>query len=288
MSQIDFDFETFQERVAKQREADLAEARTGLEALEKQHTELEARRDELEAQIGDLDTKILELRSFLGVEKKKRKEPISRERGILAALRKVVAPEWGSLDICFTKPQSIEVIANEVRKVKPMAKDAAINDSLRMLTQEGVLEVSGFRSGRRWQYPGGTVPEPSQTQLETNGVPPVEDEPPVPENAPTRPHDEIVADVAEHIVSSITKAKDGIGAKTIAWIMGETGADEQHIEAAVKRLQSEGKVEVSQSANGDDSTVIRFPAEPGSKEELKRTKITGNLLFPNMDQPPHA
>jgi hypothetical protein len=100
-------------------------------------------------------------------------------------------------------------------------------------------------------------------------------------------HNEIVAGVRERIVEELEKSKDGLNAKNIAYIMQKTGSDEIHFEAAVNLLQSEGLVEIAKSLK-DDSHVIRKPVDPDSKEGLKRIRVEGKSLFPNMDQPNHA
>lgn len=283
MSQGEFDFNSFQERVAQRREAEIAEAREGLKALEAQHEELTSQRCELDQQIEALDGKIGELRRFLGAEEEEEKKATpQRDRGVLVVLRQVVGP-------AFIEPQEFDDVVKMVRQIKPTAKEATIRSGLLRLTRDGTLVVEGSRGDRTWKL-ADTVekaPEPSEEPEVEPKAEGSAEETSEPTPAPTRPHDEVVADVSERVLKAAAKAKDGIDAKTIAWIISEAGADEVHFEAAVKQLEEAGKLEVAKSLK-DDSTVIRLPADPDSKDALKRTRTSGNPLFPNMDKPPHA
>lgn len=264
-----FDFESFQEKVAKQREAEVSEAQKGLATLEVRREDLVSQRSELDVVIADLDRKIADLHKFLGIgdqkedEEKKTTTP-QRDRGVLVVLRQVVGP-------AFREPQDFDAVAKMVRRIKPTAKESTIRSGLLRLVRDGTLEVSGVRGDRTWRV-----------------APDIDCEPPAPSrDVVTRPHDVVVGDVSDHILDAVSKAKDGIDAKMIAWIMSEVGADENHFESAVRKLESEGKIEVGKSL-ADDSTVIRLPVDPDSKEGLKRTRVGGNLLFPDMERPPHA
>lgn len=283
MGQGEFDFESFQEKVAQRREAEVTEAREGLKILEERHNELTTQRCALDEQIEAIDGKISELRGFLGEEKEKEKTATpKRDRGVLVVLRQILGPD-------FCEPRDFEYVVKRIRQIKPTAKEATIRSGLLRLVRDGTLVVQGSRGDRTWRLVEVVekAPEPAEEpEPETKAQEPAE-ETPAPESAPTRPHDEIVADVCERIMKAATKAKDGIDAKTVAWIMSEAGADEGHFEAAVKQLEGEGKVEVGKSLK-DESTVIRLPAEPDSKEELKRTRVGGTPLFPNADKPAHA
>jgi hypothetical protein len=294
MSQEEFDFTTFQEKVAARRDAEIVEARDGLKILEERHEDLISQRCELDDQIATLDKKIGDLSVFLGGEEAKEKDAPQRDRGVLVVLRKVASPEWDGIG--FTKPQDFDAVVKQVRQIKPTAKEATIRSGLLRLTRTGVLEVVGKRGDRQWRLcPPASVDDgtdaeasekPGEPEVETTTQEPAE-EAHAPESTPTRPHDEVVADVCESVMVAVTKSKDGIGAKTIAWIMSETGADDGHFEAAVGQLESQGQIEIGKSLQ-DSSQVIRLPADPDSKEALKRTRVSGTPLFPNADTPSHA
>jgi hypothetical protein len=296
MSQEEFDFMTFKEKVAQRRDAEIVEARHGLKILEGRHEELTSQRYELDEQIEDLDAKIGEIYSFLGIREEDEKATVpQRDRGVLVVLRQVVGPDWEGID--FGHPQGLDAVTKEVHKIKPTAKAATIRSGLLRLVRQGTLMVVGKRGDRQWQLDVAVpvpVQEPSseaQEGVETfdSGLESKEtvEDSPVTEVAPARTHDEIVIDVCERVMKSVTKIKDGIGAQMVAWIMTESGADEAHFETAVKRLEGEGKVEIGKSLK-DDVQVIRLPVDPGSKEALKRQRVGGNELFPGMDKPPHA
>ena len=288
--QIKFDFDVFQDKVAKRRQSEISEAREGLQSLKDYRSELDSQREILVEKIETLDEKISRLESFLSGEEEQEKETTTpRDRGVLIVLRQIISSDWDGID--FEHPQDFDTIVKEVRKIKPTAKIETIKTGLLRLVKNKDLVVEGIRGNRVWRIVDFDTPQES---LETPPEPAKDSEPQLvkepeeePQETPTRSHDDIVSGVREKIMTAVLKKPGGIDAKMMAWIMTEESADEVHFEAAVRQLEAAGSVEVAQSLS-DDCQVIRVPVSPDSKEGLKRVRIEGKPLFPNMNKPHHA
>ena len=91
------------------------------------------------------------------------------------------------------------------------------------------------------------------------------------------------ASIVARIHRLLKSKPDGITGKDLAWLAADLNVEIGPIEAAIKSM---GDAVEMVKENGEN--ILRTKAEPGSREELKRTKITDNPLFPNMDRPDHA
>jgi len=105
--------------------------------------------------------------------------------------------------------------------------------------------------------------------------------------APARKPTEVIDDLKARIIEGVCKNTDGIDSKTIAWLMSETGATNAQLEFALRRLEEDGVIESARTQDEAGGSVIRKPAESGSKEELKRTQVQGRMAFPDAEKPPH-
>lgn len=275
MGQSEFDFDSFLEARNKRQEEEISALRSGLKYYEDQLDVLETQRCELEEEIELISKKVDKIRSILGTtQDEQQKETPRRDRGVLPLLRQMVL-NWRNEGIC--EKQTLDDVVKHVRKIKPDAKESTVRSGLRRLVDTGELEVEGKRGSMTWKLSTeAPVEGPPDESQKSNG-----------ELKEELSHNEIVKKTAKRIMESIEKNKDGIGAKTVALIMTELGIDELHFEAAVKHLEMIRMVEVAKSLK-DGSQVIRVPAEPDSKEELKRIRVQGKSLFPNMDEPSHA
>lgn len=273
MSQAEFDFEGL-----------LGTIETALAGYDSELQKLRTERDDLDVQIADIEKKAGRLRGMLMAEERKRPDSdAKRDRGITLVLRKIVEPGYTDLD--FREKQSFDEVAKHVRRMKPEAKYESIRSALNRLCKNKTLEKSGKRGSYRWALKAdeGSKPkdEPCGRPVETQASEPQQG------SLLGRPHHEVIKEVKERILEAATKKVDGIGAKVVAWIMTETGADEIHFEEAVKELEDAGQVEVTKGL-ADDTQVIRVPVDPDSKEALKRVRVQGKEGFPGMERPPHA
>jgi hypothetical protein len=80
------------------------------------------------------------------------------------------------------------------------------------------------------------------------------------------------------------KSHISVGEKNIGWIAADLHCEPKTVRDALKIMVA-GDFEFGYEG---ETKVLRRKAEPGSKEELKRTSIQDRPLFPDADRPPHA
>jgi hypothetical protein len=155
MTQLDFDFKDFQERVGEQQRQALEEAAEGLKALEGERDEVCDKIALLEERRDDLDSQIERLRKFLAIDTPLARLQVSRPRprGLQKAIIKTA---FGEPAHEATKPlvsdwldlEDITVLAKESF---PTAHEVSVRDALRHLVRKGQLEVRGARGSREWR-----------------------------------------------------------------------------------------------------------------------------------------
>jgi hypothetical protein len=287
MDQGAFDFEDFNKRVQEQRDKEYAEARSGRDVLQAKLDEAVSKRDELDDEIAGLEEQIGVIDKFLGEEE----SSAPRDSGVKRTIETIATSIDG---------WSLDEIASAVREYKPRVKVSSVRSALARLVKDGVLSVDGARGEKRWSYIPKPLPDDEkkpamvhtgEAKVETTDLPPSPEQAPAGEPAPAPPRakaeDEILSELHRRISEAAAKNDDGVDSKTLAWIMADVGATSEQFELAVKRLVDAGVVEDGVALTEDGGHVLRKPAEPGSKEDLKRTQVQGRMAFPGMDKPPH-
>lgn len=309
--QSEFDFNDFNERVQKRRDEERAEAEAGRKALHARLELAEAKRAEVDEEIVGLKEQISVINAFLGdIETEAEKSQTPRDSGVKKTLG-IIAPKIDRWEF--------DVVVDAVREFKPLVKEASVRSALNRLVRNGVLSVEGFRSDRRWTYveqkteleqeakaedtdqesykdddvtaypkagtdcsvcglpqyraPGGDVCANGH-----GGAPPAEKK---------RDLEAIVSNLQSMILNAADQYDDGVSPKILAAIMDGAWATDEQFQAAIEGLVEKGLIEEGESTGDEGGHVLRKPAEPGSKEELKRTHVQGRMGFPGMEKPSH-
>ena len=281
-----FDFETW-----------LEEARAGLEALQAKREALMREKETIETALEDTDREIVALAAMLeahsgAAPKLANGAPKSnRKTGIKKAGRKIA--EELTCGVEWTGDQLAEMLAKEVPDATPKSYYSALG----ALAHEGVFIRTGKRGS--WVYettigkvPGEAVQEPSEGAEEPE-APETTDSSPEPQ--PTQESGQqallpevVVVGVGEVIAAIAKELKKkqhiSMGEKNIGWIAADLHCEPKTVRDALK-VMVEGDYEFGYEG---ETKVLRRKAEPGSKEELKRTSIKDRPLFPEADRPPHA
>lgn len=263
--QGEFDFVDFNKRVQEQRDREFAEAKTGRDALKVRLAEAEAKRAEFDDEIVGLKTQIDVIDKFLGTVI----EEAPRDSGIKKTLETIASKidNW-----------NLEEVVDAVREYKPRVKESSVRSALARLVREGILSVGGEGKGKKvWSFSASVVQEPTAVPLA-----PVQ-----PPETVVKTDDEILSELQARIATAVEKSMDGVDSKTLAWFVTDVGATNTHLSIVLERLVTAGIIEDASSQHEAGGHVIRRPAEPGSKEELKRVNVQGRMAFPGMEKPPH-
>lgn len=305
MAQGEFDFVDFNKRVQEQRDKEHTEARAGRDKLKARLDEAESQRAVLDEEIEGLSEQIDVIDKFLGEEE----SVAPRDSGVKRTLETIASSidDW-----------QFDAIAEAVREFKPRVKESSVRSALARLVRDGVLSVNGGRGDKEWSFIQKPISEKTKVAVLNTGEAKVDtvDLPPGPDKKPggglaaavekvkaehdaqldktispvsesDRKPNEIIEDLKGRIILGVSKNADGLDSKTLAWMMSETGATPEHLEFALRRLEEEGVIESATAQDEAGGSIIRKPAEPGSKEELKRTSVQGRMAFPEAEKPPH-
>jgi len=306
-----FDFETW-----------LQEAHDGLKGLRAKREALERERETVETAIADTDQEIAALEKMLeaqiGVVPKyegdpsKESVPTKRVTGVKKAVREfasemVIGDPW-------TEDKIVTLIQGRVEG----AREKSIRSACQGLAKEGVFIQEGKRGAWTFSTTIGVVPkdghetthinltvtgpqEPAESPEESE-APASEESAPAQESTQEAPEQGSLLDVSDEpspaevvvvgtaeVIMAIEKElkrkkQVRVAEKNIGWIAADLHCEPKVVRDALK-LMVEGDYEFGY--DGDDK-VLRRRAEPGSKEELKRTSIKDRPLFPEADRPPHA
>lgn len=292
-----FDFESW-----------LEEAQTGLEHLKAKRESLVAEQETIKIALEDTDKEIGALASmldaYIGSSPASAPEAEPERAARVTGIKKTAKRIAGELTIGvdWTIAQLIEMVQKEV----PGAPEKSCRSAIQALAKDGVFIQSGQRGA--WSYsstigknPTEEPQEPAESAEETK-APEVADSAEGQESAKEAPAqgslldlseepspaEVVVVGVAEVIVAiekEMKKRKSlAMAEKNIGWIAADLHCDPKVVRDALK-LMVEGDWELAYEG---DQKVLRRKAEPGSREELKRTHIKDQPLFPDADRPPHA
>lgn len=291
-----FDFESW-----------LREANDGLETLRAKKEALTREKETVELALEDTDREIAALESMLKahtgtVPTPTEEEPqkATRVTGVKGCARALA--ETMVIGAIITEDQLVSMIQEHIEGAREKSCRAAIQT----LAKDGVFIQSGQRGA--WSYsstigkdPTEEPQEPAESAEETK-APEVADSAEGQESAKEAPAqgslldvseepspaEVVVVGVAEVIVAiekEMKKRKSlAMAEKNIGWIAADLHCDPKTVRDALK-VMVEGDWELAYEG---DQKVLRRKAEPGSREELKRTHIKDQPLFPDADRPPHA
>lgn len=300
MTQLDFDFNSFQERVVAQQRQALEEATKGLKALEQERSDLEAKILELEDRRDDLDAKIERLREFVGAETPLADSSTPRANG----LQKAIMEEVFGKKLSVSDWLGLEDITVLVGEALPGVREDSVRGALRQLVKKGELEVRGKRGNREWRDLGRPCPlneypqketaaptEPAPAPEESESPPPLAGSPLSGEDIRSLLDEEAILLLRDRlcgaILEALQKRPGGLDAKTIAWLIDQESATESDFQNAVQMLLRNKQVELAKGENGNGH-VVRLPVDPDSREGLKQVHVQGNALFPGMEEPKHV
>jgi hypothetical protein len=295
MTQLDFDFDSFQERVVAQQRQALEEATKGLKALEQERFDLEAKILELEDRRDDLDAKIERLREFVGAETPLADSSTPRAYG----LQKAIMEEVFGKKLSVSDWLGLEDITVLVSESLPGAREDSVRGALRQLVKKGELEVRGKRGNREWQATMNEYPqeepvaptEPAPAPEESESPSPLAGSPLSGEDIRSLLDEEAILCLRDRlcgaILEALQKRPGGLDAKTIAWLIDQESATESDFQNAVQMLLRNKQVELAKGENGNGQ-VVRLPVDPDSREGLKQVHVQGNALFPGMEEPKHV
>lgn len=299
MTQLDFDFNSFQERVAQQRREASEEAAQGLRALEQERDEVHDQICDLEERRDVLDARIERLRDFLGAEMPLVERTSTRANGLQKVIMDVFDPQKASCGPWL----GLKEITILVKETLPAASEESVRQSLRNLVKKGELEVQGKRGHRAWRLstneypqqetaaPTEPAPAPESTPEESASPPPLAGSPLSREDIRTLLDEEAILLLRDRlcgaILEELQKRPGGLDAKAIAWLIDQEKATESDFQNAVQMLLRTKQVELAKGENGDGQ-VVRLPVDPDSREGLKQVHVQGSPLFPGMEQPKHV
>lgn len=236
----------------------------GLRLMESERDMLRQERQRIDERISTLDRDIAALQTVTTTfdqEDEGRRD--SYVKVTLAALAKDRLQAWTDLD-------SVTAI---LREEKPSVKESSVRSAIARLVRDGVLIQDppvgelpkGTRADRRWKYNPTYQPE-IKVVVEATGQSPKQK-------------------IADGILRLMSHKPDGITGKDLAWLATDLGVEVEEISEVINTKMAEGTMETAME-NGVD--ILRAKAPPGSKEDLKRTKIVDRPLFPDMERPEHA
>jgi len=279
------------------------QAQSGLATLHERKKLLEEKMNAAEEDLALTNKEIIALESILSTHNKTAPEEappsIVRVRGVKKALKKLAGEL--ALGVTWGEDQLIHIIQEQI----PGAKESSIKDSIRTLGREGIFIRSKNCEGTyvcettigepldediasgdaiKTTIKVGTEDDP--TALKTEGVSvekakaqEAQQKSLLPKATPTQ---------AEIIVALEKETKKRkyfpVGEKNIGWIATDLGVESKMVRDALKVMVT-GNYEFAYEG---EIKVIRHKAEPGSREELKRTRLKDQPLFPDADRPPFA
>jgi hypothetical protein len=262
-----FDFESW-----------LEEAQNGLETLKAKREALVAKQEGIRIALEDTDKEIGALASmldaYIGSAPKADEVPktrATRTTGIKKAAKSIA--EELTIGVDWT----IDKLVTMIQEMVPGAPEKSCRSAIQALAKEGVYKLNPDATEQSYSTTLGLEPTPQQVSL-LEGV----------EGAEV-----IVVGTAEVITFLTKKMKERtsltsltIGDKNIGWIAADLHCDPKIVRDALKiMVDGDGDYEFAYEG---ETKVLRRKAEPGSKEELKRTHIKDQPLFPDADRPPHA
>jgi len=171
---------------------------------------------------------------------------------------------------------NLEGITEILRWEKPGVKESSVRSAIARLVRDGVLLQDppvgdipkGSRVERRWMF------NPAYKEPQPPAAPPADPPPKATKQQ-----------IAEGISKLLSHKPGGITGKDLAWLATDLGVEVEEISEVINTKMAEGTMETAME-NGVD--ILRAKAPPGSKEDLKRTKIVDRPLFPDMERPEHA
>lgn len=289
-----FDFESW-----------LDEAQGGLEHLRAKREALLREQETTRIALEDTDKEIAALEAMLkahiGVVPKPAEEEAKAPRvtGVKGCARSLA--ETMTIGSVMTEDQIVAMIQEHVEG----AREKSCRSAIQALAKEGIFIQSGQRGA--WSYSTTVGKAPGEAQ-EPSEEPPAEEAPEADDATPAQesaqeapaqgslldvsdepsPPEVVVVGTAEVIVALEKEMKKRtsfpIAEKNIGWIAADLHCDPKVVRDALKLMVS-GDYEFAYEG---ETKVLRRKAEPGSKEELKRTHIKDRPMFPDGDRPPHA
>jgi hypothetical protein len=282
----------------------LEEAQNGLETLKAKRGTLATEQETIRIALEDTDKEIATLAAmldaYIGVappaQTEEPREAAKKVTGIKKAGH-AIAEEL----VCGEERKEDQLVTMILSRV-PDASDASARKAIQALAREGVLIPIGQRGA--WSYStaiGIIKGAQEEAPQEPSGAPQAEaaSEPTESENISKPatepgqqgsliPHEVIVVGTADVIVAlekEMKKRKSfAMDEKNIGWIATDLHCDPKLVRDALK-IMVEGNYELAYEG---ERKVLRHRATPGSVEELKRTHIKDQPLFPDADRPPHA
>lgn len=288
-----FDFESW-----------LSEAQDGLEHLKAKRESLAAEQETIRIALEDTDKEIATLAAMLDayigaappVQAEEPQEATKKVTGIKKAARRIA--EELACGVDWSEDQLVSMVLERV----PNASDASARKAIQALAREGVFIPGGQRGAWFYSSTIGTIHKaPEEAPQEPAEAPKAEaaPEPVADETAPqpaTEPGQqgsllppEVVVVGAAEVVGELEKVLKkrkffAMDEKNIGWIAADLHCDPKVVRDALK-IMVEGDYELAYEG---ERKVLRRRASPGSVEELKRTHIKDQPLFPDADRPPHA
>ena len=279
----------------------LEEAQSGLNSLRAVRVRLETEREDLEKKLTQCDAEIAALEKMLeahGTAPAAVEEPALPKRVTGIKKASIAVAEELTCGVTWGEDQLVNMVQGKV----PGAPEKSVRRAIQSLAKDGVLIRNGHT--RNWSYSTtigktpGSPQEPEAPRRPSGVAPPPAkqesaQEPPeqgslldVPEEP--SPPEVVVVGTAEVIVAVEKEMKRkkqiSVGEKNIGWIAADLHCEPKVVRDALKTMV-EGDYEFAYEG---ETKVLRRKAEPGSKEELKRTSIQDQPLFPDADRPPHA
>lgn len=273
----------------------VSEAQTGLAHLQQRREELLRQREEVDAALAQTCEEISALEVMLQAHGAAAPAPTSTPEPA-PKKPKVTGIKKEARLLAETIPTGVkwkeEQLVKMVQERLVHAPEASIRQALHSLCKDRVFARTGKRGW--WIYETliglepveGTpapqeAPEPEEHPQAMN----IDLEPQAAEEHPEKPPANGVYDVIKALEKEMGKRKQfEMGDASIGWIAADMSVDPKVVREAL-RVMVQGKYEFGYDGS---MKVLRHKAKPGSKEELKRTKVGDNPLFPGADRPGHA
>lgn len=289
--------------IANTLKSGLETLRVRRERLIQQQTDIEEDLDTTTKEMAKLDVM---LRAYDLAEEKDKPEPepqkpTVRVRGVKKSLKKLA--EELTTGVVWGEDHLIGIIQAQI----PGAKEVSIKDAIRTLGREGVFirtihegsyvcETTIGKPQDKNMPDGnaikatvkvGTDDDPTSISVEYMPIEKAKAQETKQYNL--LPEAEIVVMGEAEIIVALEKEmkkRDSfpMGEKNIGWIATDLGVEPKNVRDALKVMVT-GNWEFAYEG---ETKVLRQKAETGSKEELKRTQIKDQPLFPDADRPPFA
>jgi len=273
-----FDFESW-----------LDEAQSGLDHLKAKREALVSEQETVRVALEDTDKEIAALASmldaYIGSVPAPEPERAARVTGIKKTAKRIAGEL--AIGVDWTITQLIEMVQKEV----PGAPEKSCRSAIQALAKDGVYKLNPDATEQSYSTTIGNMPGSAQEpETQEAQEPAAEAQPPqgVGEQGSLLPDEVVQVGTAEVIIAlekEMKKRKSfAMGEKNIGWIAADLHCEPKTVRDALK-IMVDGDYEFAYEG---EQKVLRRKAEPGSKEELKRTHIEDNPLFPGADRPPHA